>query len=79
MATVKLETFFLDMIEPVKEYVSEADHYELMEQIVQCLTDSGYNLKVLYGHDDTLDEALNHVYGTYDDEDEDEDGDMFFD
>lgn len=71
MTVVKLESFFLDMIEPIKEYVSEADHYELMEQVVQYLTDAGYNLKILYGHDDNLDSALDCVYGVYEDNDED--------
>ena len=62
MTKVNLETIFIDVIDEVLDFVPEADHYQLLGQIVQKLTDDGYNLKVLYGHNDELDDALNHIY-----------------
>lgn len=70
MVNVDLETFFIDTIEEVLEYVPESDHLELMGLVFQKLHDSGYDLSVLYDHNETFDEALNMIYGSHDEEDD---------
>jgi len=71
MASVDLETFFVDTIEEVLEYIPESDHLELMGLVFQKLHDSDYDLSVLYDHNEIFDEALNMIYGSAIEEDED--------
>lgn len=70
MSKVSLEDIFMDIMNEVKEFIPEADHLEMYEQVIQKLADDGYDLNVLYGFDDIVDQALDHICDEYDNEDE---------
>lgn len=63
MTQVDFETVFMDIIEEVLDFTPSADHQALLEQITQKLADDGhYDLKILYDHNEELNEALNHIF-----------------
>lgn len=69
--TVTLESIFVDIMDEVLEFVPEADHAVLLEQILQKLFDSGYELKELYGYNDEIDSILSEMYQCLEEEEYD--------
>ena len=68
MAKVDLEEIFFDFFDIVKPYISDSDHIEVVMELLRNLEECGYNLNVLKGHDDVIDEAFEELYPSEEDE-----------
>ncbi len=62
MARVSLDELFFDFFDAVKPHVPESDHFSMCLDILRTLEDGGYDLHVLHGHDDAVDEALEEIF-----------------
>ena len=58
----------MDFIEATKPFVPESDYVEMYVEILRSLHDSGYNIQMLHGHDDELDEAIGEIIDDIDEE-----------
>ena len=73
MARVDLSDVFFEIFDAAKPFVPESDHVEMCVNVMRSLDDQGYNLRELYGIEETVDEALEVLYPDIDDNDFDED------
>lgn len=75
MAKVDIEEIFFDFFDAVKHYIPDSDHVLACTDVIRALEDYGYDLSILKGHDEVVDEALDEVFPDlaelYDDEDDD--------
>lgn len=76
MSKVDLEEIFFDFFDAAKQHIPDSDHVTVCMEIVRSLEDYGYDLSVLRGHDEIVDEALEEVFPDasdgYDEEEEDD-------
>lgn len=70
MSKVDLEEIFFDFFDVAKQHIPDSDHITMCMDILRSLEDYGYDLTALKGHDDTVDEALEELFPTMIDEDE---------
>jgi hypothetical protein len=62
MPKIDLEEIFFDFFDATKAYIPDSDHVLVCIDIIRTLEDYGYDLSVLRGHDDAVDEALDEVF-----------------
>ena len=74
MSKVDLDELFFDFFDAVKVHIAESDYVVVCVDIIRTLEDYGYDVNVLKGHDDIVDEALEELFpdlsDSYDDEDD---------
>ena len=69
---VRIEEVFLELFQTAQEYVSDADHLELCSKMLHVLSEHGFDVEILQGDDDIVDQALEEVLEQYDNYDEEE-------
>lgn len=62
MSKVDLEELFFDFFDAVKTHISDSDHVTVCVDIIRTLEDYGYDVNVLKGHDEVVDEALEELF-----------------
>jgi len=62
MSKVDLEEIFFDFFDAAKQHIPESDHVLVCMEIIRSLDDYGYDLSILKGHDDIVDEALEELF-----------------
>lgn len=70
MLKVDLEEIFFDFFDVAKQHIPDSDHITMCMDILRSLDDYGYDLNTLKGHDEMVDEALEELFPTMIDEDE---------
>lgn len=73
MSRIELDEIFFNFVSIIEKYVPESDHLEMYVDILSELRDRGYNIQVLHGHDDAVDEAFKELdNNSFDFDDEEE-------
>ena len=70
---INADDVFSELFNLTKEYVPEADHLELCTKMLVCLSQHGFNIELLHGEDDIIDEAIEEVLESYEEYDVEED------
>ena len=70
MLKVDLEKVFCDLFDVDKQHIPDSDHIAMCMDRLRSLDDYGYDLNTLKGHDEMVDEALEELFPTMIDEDE---------
>lgn len=70
MSKVDLEELFFDFFDVAKQHIPDSDHITMCMDILRSLEDYGYDLNALKGHDDIVDEALEELFPSMIDEDD---------
>ena len=67
MSKVNLEDAFFDIMSVVIQFVDESSHIELYTELLQEMKSKEYDIKDLYGHDETVDDAFDEISDELDD------------
>lgn len=62
----------IELLEITKEYVPDADHLELCTKMLVILSQKGFDIELLHGEDEIVDEAIEEVLESFDEYDEEE-------
>jgi len=74
MTKVSLDEVFFDFFDVMKVHVSESDHVVICMELIRSLEDFGYDLNILRGHDDIVDEAMDELYPDASEDYDDDEG-----
>ncbi len=70
MSMVDLEEIFFDFFDAAKQHIPDSDHVLACMDIFHNLEGYGYDLNVLKGHDEIVDEALEEMFPEVEEDEE---------